>query len=242
VVTGTIWRLRWRLALRRRRLLVWNLVVPIILLVPVVASGAAGSHRAVVVAVFAAFFGAYGSCIPLIRDGMSGWAERVRLTGYGGRRWLVERTAASTAVDFAELLPVNLVLLFVARAPLAAAAPVLGATLLALVFANFIGVLVAAGVRALGEAALGCAVVSLFALHAAGVFRAPTPGSAWETIERFSPFRWVHEAWLITIRGEAPPMPRLDDLGPPLVSLAVLALLLVALGDVLSRRIATTGD
>lgn len=241
-MTGTIWRLRWRLALRRRRLLVWNLLVPMILLVPVVASGAAGSHRAVVVAVFAAFFGAYGSCIPLIRDGMSGWAEKVRLTGYGGRRWLVERTAASTAIDFAELLPVNLVLLLVARAPLAAAAPVLGATLFALVFANFLGVLVAAGVRALGEAALGCAVVSLFALHAAGVFRTPLAGSAWETVERFSPFRWVHEAWLIAIRGEAPPLPGLDDLGPPLISLAVFALLLVALGDVLSRRIATTGD
>lgn len=242
-MTGTVWRLRWRLAFRRRRLLVWNLVVPLVLLVPVVASSAAGSHRAVVVAVFAAFFGAYGSCIPLIRDGMSGWTEKVRLTGYGGRRWLAERTAASTAVDFVELVPANLVLLAIAHAPLRAALPVLGATALALAFANLLGVLVAAGVRALGEAALACAVVSLFALHAGGVFREPAPGSAWMTIERFSPFRWVHEAWLGVIQPGAG-LPHADPsyLGPPLVTLVVLASLMLLAGGALSRRIATARD
>ncbi|MFQ5530702.1 MAG: hypothetical protein ACE5FP_10210, partial [Gemmatimonadota bacterium] len=102
----TVWRLTWALAFRRRRLLAWNLLVPIILLVPVVTSAAAGTHRAVVVAVFVTFFGAYGSCIPMIRDGMSGWAEKVWLTGYGGRRWLIERTLASSAIDWVQLLPV----------------------------------------------------------------------------------------------------------------------------------------
>lgn len=217
-------------------------MVPMILLVPVVASRAAGSHRAVVVAVFAAFFGAYGSCIPLMRDGMSGWAEKVRLTGYGGRRWLAERTAASTAIDFVELLPVNLVLLWIVRAPAFAALPVLAATAMALGFANLLGVLVAAGVRALGEAALGCAAVSLFALHAAGVFRVPTPGSGWETVERFSPFRWVHEAWLVAIRGGVPASPALDYVGPPLVTLAGLALLVFVAGNALSRRISSTSS
>ncbi|MGD8496507.1 MAG: hypothetical protein PVF05_09980 [Gemmatimonadales bacterium] len=244
MTTGTIWRLRWRLALRRRRLLVWNLAVPLVLLVPVVASRAAGSHRAVVVAVFAAFFGAYGSCIPLIRDGMSGWTEKVRLTGYGGRRWLAERTAASTAIDFAELLPVNLVLLAIVHAPLRTVGPVLAATALALAFANLLGVLVAAGVRALGEAALACAVVSLFALHAAGVFRFPAPDSTWATVERFSPFRWVHEVWLGVIQPAAGGLPRADlgYVGPLLLTLAVLALLMLAGGDALSRRIGSSSD
>lgn len=243
-MTGTIWRLRWRLAFRRRRLLVWNLLVPMVLLVPVVASRAAGTHRAVVVAVFAAFFGAYGSCIPLIRDGMSGWAEKVRLTGYGDRRWLAERTVASTAIDFIELVPVNLVLLGIAHAPVSAALPVFGATALALAFANLLGVLVAAGVRALGEAALGCAVISLFALHAAGVFRSPTPGSGWEMVERFSPFRWVHEAWLGVIQGGPAALPTLDldYLGPPLLSVAVLVVMMLAAGGALSRRISTPAD
>ena len=73
---ATIWRLTWALAFRRRRLLIWNLLVPVLLLVPVVTSGAAAAHRAVVMAVFVTFFGAYGSCIPLIRDGMATWILR----------------------------------------------------------------------------------------------------------------------------------------------------------------------
>ncbi|MDH3426827.1 MAG: hypothetical protein OEM23_00200, partial [Gemmatimonadota bacterium] len=107
-----VWRLTQTLAWRRRRLLAFNLLIPGLLLVPVVTSGAAPVHQAVVVAVFVTFFGAYGSCIPLIRDGMSGWAEKVWLTGYGGRRWLVERTLAATAIDWAQLLPTNALLVW----------------------------------------------------------------------------------------------------------------------------------
>lgn len=170
--------------------------MPVLLLVPVVTSGAAAAHRAVVVAVFVVFFGAYGSCIPLIRDGMSGWAEKVLLTGYGGRRWLVERTLASTAIDWVQLLPANLVLVALIEAPASLVPAVLGVTMLALLFANLLGVVVAALVRALGEAALGCAVLSLFALHAAGVFRTPAPGSWWAVVEAWSPLRPLHDVWL----------------------------------------------
>lgn len=194
-MTGTIWRLTWRIALRRRRLLTWNVLVPVLLLVPVVTSGAAAAHRAVVVAVFVVFFGAYGSCIPLIRDGLSGWAEKVLLTGYGERRWLIERTLASTAIDWVQLLPAILVLVALIDAPASRVPVLLAATALALLFANLLGVAAAAGVRALGEAALGCAVLSLFALHAAGVFRTPTPGSWWAVVEAWNPLRPLHDVW-----------------------------------------------
>jgi len=235
-LTGTIWRLTWRLALRRRRLLIWNVLVPVLLLVPVVMSGAAAAHRAIVVAVFVTFFGAYGSCIPLIRDGMSGWAEKALLTGYGGRRWLVERTLASSAIDWVLLLPANLALVALTGAPASLAAAVLGATALALLFANLLGVAVAALVRALGEAALGCALLSLFALHAAGVFRTPAAGSWWATVETWNPLRPVHEAWVRLLSTDGPT----GSILPPVV--ALLGLLgLVALGAApLARRIART--
>jgi hypothetical protein len=242
-VTGVVWRLTWRLALRRRRLLAWNLLVPVLLLVPVVASGAAAAHRAVVVAVFVVFFGAYGSCIPLLWDGMSGWVEKVRLTHYGSRRWLAERLAASVGIDFLELLPVNLLLLALVDAPLDAILPVLAATATALLTANLVGVLVAAVAGALGEAALGCAVVSLFALHAGGVFRTPDPGSAWATIEAWTPFRWIHEAWAGVLGGAPAPGATLalggppDYLAPQLATLFVLAAAVVAAGDLVARRL-----
>lgn len=234
-MTGTIWRAAWRLALRRRRLLAWNVLVPALLLVPVVTSGAAGAHRAVVVAVFVTFFGAYGSCIPLVRDGMSGWAEKVLLTGYGGRRWLIERLLAGAAVDGLQLLPTLLIVVALVDVPVAAVAALVFVTGLGLLFANLLGVLVAAGVRALGEAALGCAVLSLVALHAAGVFRTPDPGSAWAVIEAWNPLRPLHEAWLSALEGPA------STAGPALPpTLALLTLLAgaVAAGGWLAGRIA----
>lgn len=234
-MTGTIWRLTWQIALRRRRLLTWNVLVPVLLLVPVVTSGAAAAHRAVVVAVFVVFFGAYGSCIPLIRDGMSGWAEKVLLTGYGGRRWLVERTLASTAIDCVQLLPTVLVLVALTGTPASLVLAVLAATALALLFANLLGVAVAALVRALGEAALGCAVLSLFALHAAGVFRTPATGSWWAAVETWNPLRPLHEVWLEALGPVSTATPS------PLFAAATLAALLGAFAAVapwLASRIA----
>lgn len=245
------WRQTWQVSLRRRRLFAWNVVIPIMLLVPVVTSDAAGSHRAVVVAVFVAFFGAYGSCIPLIRDGMSGWAEKVLLTGYGGRRWLAERTAASIVIDVVQLLPVNLLLFWLGGVPPEAGLLVLVATAVALAFANLLGVFVAAVVRALGEAALGCAVISLFALHAAGVFRTPAVGSAWEVAETWSPFRPVHELWLGVLDGSAEAadgsltaaLPFVDTFGPSVLSLLALVPLFLGAGGWLAWRIArSTSD
>lgn len=237
-MTGTVWRLVWRLAFRRRRLLAWNVLVPMLLLVPVVASAAAAGHRAIVVAVFVTFFGAYGSCIPLLRDAMSGWTEKVLLTGYGGRRWLLERALASTGVDFVQLLPVNLLLLVMVGVPLAASAPgVLAATALALLFANLLGTLVAAVVRALGEAAMGCAVVSLFALHLSGVFRTPAPGSLAAVVEAWSPLRPLHHVWLELLSANRPPEASL--LAPLLTACAVLALAVVV---PVARRVAAAHD
>lgn len=235
---ATVWRLAWRLALRRRRLLAWNVMVPMLLLVPVVTSGAAATHRAVVVAVFVTFFGAYGSCIPLLRDGMSGWTEKVLLTGYGDRRWLVERLLASTSIDFVQLVPVNFLLLALVGAPLGSSASgVLAATALALLFANLLGTLVAAGVRALGEAAMGCAIVSLFALHFAGVFRTPAPGSIGAVLETWSPLRPLHHAWLGMLSTTR--LPEIPLLPPMLTVLAVLAFV-VALP--VARRVAAVAD
>lgn len=248
-MTGPAWKLGWRVTLRRRRLFAWNVLIPVVLLVPVVTSGAAASHRAVVVAVLVVFFGAYGSCIPLIRDGMSGWAGKVLLTGYGGRRWLAERTAASIAIDLLQLLPATLLLLWLVDASLPGAPLVLAATTVALAFANLLGVLVAAAVRALGEAALGSAVISLFALHAAGVFRTPAPGSAWEFVETWNPFRPVHEIWLSALLSGGtdagartvqwvPWVQWWEALGPPTLCLLVVAILVLVAGSGVAARIA----
>ena len=236
---GSIWRLTWTLAVRRRRLLIWNILVPLVLLVPVVTTSAAGAHRAVVVAAFVAFFGAYGSCIPLIRDGMSGWAEKVRLTGYGGRAWLIERTLASAVIDWMQLLPANLLLGALIGTSASETMALLIATALALLFANFLGVLVASLVRALGEAALGCAVASLFALHLSGVFRTPVPGSVWDRLESFSPLRPLHETWVASL-ADGRGLVAADGVLPA-VGVSGFILLIVLSGNWLAGRISASG-
>ena len=72
----TIWRLAWRSALRRRRLLAWNIAVPLLLLAPVALSEAAAPHRVAVFGVFLVFFGAFGSAIPAVRDARDGAHRR----------------------------------------------------------------------------------------------------------------------------------------------------------------------
>lgn len=175
----TVWKLAWRSTLRRRRLFVWNVVIPLLLLTPVALSEAAAPHRVAVFGVFLVFFGAFGSAIPAVRDARDGWLDEVFRAGYAPWRWLLERTAAETSIDVLQTLPALLVLLVTAGGVNAAGA-VLGGLLLALFFANLVGPLVAAAVRSLAEAALACAALSLLLLHLAAFFR--TPAAGWGSV------------------------------------------------------------
>lgn len=191
---GRVWALEWRTAVARRRLLTWNVVVPLFLLSPIAFSAAAAPHRAAVYAVFFAFFGAFGTCIPLIRDGRNGWIEKQRLTGYGARRWLLERVLAAAALDAAQLAPTIVLLALVSgiSGPDFAMATV--GISLGLLTAALLGSLVAAIVRSIAEGALLCAAVTLVALHLSGVFRRGTPGTWSEMAERGGMFRPLIDA------------------------------------------------
>ena len=195
---GRAWALEWRTAMARRRLLAWNVAVPSLLLAPIALSDAAAPHRAAVYAVFFAFFGTFGACIPLIRDGASGWIEKQRLTGYGERRWLIERIAAGVTIDLAQLLPTVLLLAAVSGTQVADSVPIVSGLALGLVAAGVLGALVAAVVRSVAEGALVCAAVALFALHLGGVFRPGVPGAWTWWAERFGVFRPLADSarWL----------------------------------------------
>lgn len=239
-MNAVVWRLRWRVAGSRRRLLAWNVLVPLILLLPVVLSPAAAPHRAAVVGVFIAFFGTFGSCIPLVRDRQRGWTEKVWLTGYGPRRWLVERMAAEASLDFLELTPV-LVLAFLAAAPAPAAgaaslATALPAVALALITANLLGALVAAVVTSIAEAALACGAAALFALHFSGLFRLAAPGTwAWH-VERAGPFRPLAGALREGLSGATTGWPAVDTWPGPVLAVAALLVLTLAVAPRLARR------
>ena len=133
-----VWRLAWRSAFRRRRLFVWNIAVPMLLLTPVALSAAAAPHRVAVFGVFLVFFASFGSAIPAVRDGQDGWLDQVFRTGYGARRWLGERALAEAAIDLLQTAPAVLILLWSAGG-LSQIGKVFLALAGTLLFANIIG-------------------------------------------------------------------------------------------------------
>lgn len=239
---GAVWTLTWRRALRRRRLFLWNVTVPLLLLLPVALSPAAAPHRSAVYAIFFVFFGTFGGCIPLVREGESGWVRKVLLTGVGARPWLTRRIAAHGLLDLVQLLPATALIALAERSPPGAALLLAPALLLALLTANLVGAVVAAAVRSLAEGALVCAAVALLGLHLTGVFRAAPPESGWRLLESASPLRPLHLA-LESLSGTAASGPAVSPSGW-LLPLAAALLLFVsawAAAPLIGERVAASG-
>jgi len=186
------WSSEWRLALRRRRLLLLNAGIPLLLVLPFALGAAPAHHAAAVVAVLFTVFGVFGSTIPLVRDGRDGLVERWLLGGASPPGYVAGRLSAQAALDVLELVPAALLL--AGGRDLIATAAVVGSLALTLLVANALGAWVAALARSLAEGALFAAVAALLLLHGGGVFRTPVPGSWQATVEHLVPFRLLHDA------------------------------------------------
>ncbi len=222
---GLIWSLEWAVATRRRRLFALNALIPLLLVGPIAFSSAPAQHAAAVYTVLFTIFGAFGSCIPLIRDGESGLLTRFMLGGISPRSLLTQRVLAATSLDAVQLLP-SLAVIALASGNATSFGGVLAALMLTLLLANLVGVWAAALARSVAEGALFAAVSSLLLLHAAGVFRTPVPGTLAAGVERLVPFRLLHES-LLAAAGLAPPESGADLL-PPILVVAGLALITLA--------------
>ncbi len=226
----------WTLALRRRRLFLLNMGIPLLLVLPLSLGAAPPFHAAAVYAVLFVLFGTMGSAIPLLREGEDGLLRRVILTGYSAPRLLLERTLAGSIVDFLQLFPAAALILALAPDPgVASILLTLGALAGALLAANLVGIWVAALARSIAEGALFASVVSLFLLHASGVFRTPSPGSWGARIESAAPFRPLHRMLLEVVAGTGGAAPT----GATIALLVILGLLglTVACGHALGERI-----
>lgn len=203
---GPVWRLEWALALRRRRLLALNVVIPLLLVVPVALGGAPPFHAAAAYTVLFVLFATFGSTIPLVRDGEGGLLRRALLAGGSGRDILLPRILAAALLDTLQLLPATFLILAMGEGAFHvwfwAPFLLLGAVLAG----NLVGVWVAAAARSLAEGALFAAVVSLFLLHGSGVFRTPAPGSLSATLEPLFPFTGLHRLLLAGAGGPHLPM------------------------------------
>lgn len=227
-MTLAVWRAEWLTAIRRRRLFLFNILIPLTLVATIALSAAPAVHAAAVFTVLFALFGTFGSSIPLIRDGESGLLRRYVLTGVHPGGLLLERVLATAALDLIELAPSVLVIVVARGSSAAQLAMVVAAMILGLVAANTLGVLTAALAKSVAEGALFSAVSALLLLHWAGTFRTPVPGTWQATLETWNPFRPLHESLLAAAGAGGPdPDPALFTI-PIGVTLTVLLLIAAA--------------
>ena len=231
----SIWGLEWRLAFRRRRLLILNMGIPLLLVVPICIGGAPAYHASAAFAVLFVLFGTFGSAIPLLREGDGGPLRRIILRGVSEPTLVAERVLASAGLDTLELLPALLVILSLRGAEATVWALLIPSVLVALVAANLVGVWVAAGARSMAEGALFAAVVSLFLLHGSGVFRTPEPGGWGVAIEGVLPFAPLHEVLFSAAGGAGPAVGLRDLLVPAGATLLLFSLTLFASRTLMER-------
>ena len=222
-MTLPIWKSDWLIAKRRKRLLALNILIPLMLVAPISISTAPPAHVAAVFTVLFVIFGTFGSSIPIIRDSESGLFKRYTLTGVHPGGLVLQRLFASATLDILELTP-SIVFIFLSRgAPLVQMISMIPALIVAIITANLIGAWAAAVARSIAEGALFSSVLALLLLHSSGTFRSPSPETWWATIERWAPFRHLHESFLEITGGSAITQPS-DFLLPVLVLCAGLCI------------------
>ena len=218
-----MWRTEWLTALRRRRLFLFNILIPLTLVATIALSAAPAAHAVAVFTVLFALFGTFGSSIPLIRDGESGLLRRYVLTGAHPGVLLLQRVFATAALDLIQLAPSVLVIAAARGSSASQLAIVVPSMILGLLAANALGALSAAVAKSVAEGALFSAVAALLLLHWAGTFRAPLPGTWQATLEVWNPFRPLHESLLAAAGAGGP------DLAPALFTAPIATTLLVLL-------------
>ena len=219
-----VWRTLWLTAFRRRRLMAFNILIPLVFVATIALSAAPAVHAAATFAVLFVLFGTFGSSIPLIRDGESGLLRRYVLTGVHPGGLLLQRLFATATLDLIQLTPSVLVMAAARGSSAAQLAMVVPAMVTGLVAANALGALTAALAKSVAEGALFSALAALLLLHWGGTFRSPVPGTWQATMEAWSPFRPLHESLLAAAGAGGP------DLDPALLTLPIgttLAMLLL---------------
>ena len=228
--------MEFRIALARPRLVVLNVMVPVVLVLAISLGGAPGFHAAAVYTVLFTLFGTFGSSIPLVRDAESGLFGRIIRAGVPPSHFLIERAAGGSAIDALQLLPALTIATFgsISLNEWTRAVLVLWSSVW---IANLLGNLVAAVARSLAETALFSAVTALLLLHLSGVFRTPLPQSSWAAVEALSPFQTLHETLLAGLMGTTTEL----SLGL-VVWVLILPVLTVLLARPVTRSLRTASD
>ena len=231
-----LWQLELRGSLARRRALAIKLGFPLLLVVPLVTTGAPPFFAGMLLTVLIAMVGTVGTGVTVTRSRGSGWLDRLAVLPLPAWRVGLEIFFAGWLVDALQASLVVIVIAIAERPDPATLASTWLMALATLAISGTIGLGIAALTDHAGEAMLYLAVVLAPLLFLSGLFTGVPAAGFRNWVAQFLPFSYLHEGFQLVLGGNPPYGDPLTFLIAAVVFLVVSVAGTAALGRAILAR------
>ncbi|TCJ20652.1 hypothetical protein E0L93_00010 [Rubrobacter taiwanensis] len=188
------WKKDVALFLNKRFALIIKLLYPMAIIVPVALSPIPPEFAAAVVGIVAVMAGTFGAGESLTVDLNDGILARVALTPLPPGRIVLELLLVNAVLDFLQLLPGLLIVLFIYGPEPVWALAALFSVFMTLMAANCIGVFIANFTSSPADVLLYAVVILLPLIYLSGFFRNQDPQGLLAVLRDFVPFAYMNDA------------------------------------------------
>lgn len=199
-----LWQLELRGTVARRRALVIKLAFPLVLVIPLVTTGAPPFFAGMLLTVLIAMVGTVGTGVTITRARGSGWLDRLAVLPRPAWRVGLELFFAGWLVDALQATLVFAVIAIAERPDPATLATTWLLALATLALSGSIGLGIAALTDHPGEAMLYLAVVLAPLLFLSGLFTGVPAGGIRYWIAQLLPFSYLDEGFQLLLGGNPP--------------------------------------
>jgi hypothetical protein len=233
-----LWQLELGGTLARRRALGIKLAFPLVLVIPLVTTGAPPFFAGMLLTVLIAMVGTVGTGVTITRARGSGWLDRLAVLPLPAWRVGLELFFAGWLVDALQATLVLAVIAVAERPDPATLATTWLLALAALAFSGAIGLGIAALTDHPGEAMLYLAVVLAPLLFLSGLFTGVPAEGIRYSVAQLLPFTYLDEGLQLLLGGNPPYGSPLSFLIAAVIFLAVSLAATAALGRAILARTA----
>jgi len=233
-----LWQLELRGTLARRRALVIKLAFPLVLVIPLVTTGAPPFFAGMLLTVLIAMVGTVGTGVTITRARGSGWLDRLAVLPLPAWRVGLELFFAGWLVDALQATLVLVVIAIAERPDPATLATTWLLALSALSFSGAIGLGIAALTDHAGEAMVYLSVVLAPLLFLSGLFTGVPAGGLRYWVAQILPFSYLDEGFQLLLGGNPPYGDPLSFLIAAIIFLSVSLVATAALGRAILARTA----
>ncbi|HEY6538495.1 MAG TPA: ABC transporter permease [Candidatus Dormibacteraeota bacterium] len=199
-----LWQLELRGNLARRRALAIKLLFPLVLVIPLVTTGAPPFFAGMLLTVLIAMVGTVGTGVAITRSRGAGWLDRLAVLPLPAWRVGLELFFAGWLVDAIQATTVLVVIALADRPDPATLATTWLIALATLAVSGAIGLGIAALTDHAGEAMLYLAVVLAPLLFLSGLFTGVPASGARYWVAQLLPFTYLDEGFQLLLGGNPP--------------------------------------